>query len=84
MLSSCLNLAGCNSISCEAEKQSRQVLRRRFGVICPYLFFYDKRKKIQTCIVITIYYSTTAGAMISAVTEFQVLLYMTANTACFA
>lgn len=38
--------------------------RRRFGVICPYLFFYDKRKKIQTCIVITIYYSTTAGAMI--------------------
>ena len=38
MLSSCLNLAGCNSISYEAGKQSRQVLRRRFGVICPYLF----------------------------------------------
>ena len=54
MLSSCLNLAGCNFISYEAGKQSRQVLRRRFGVICPYLFFYDKRKKIQTCIVITI------------------------------
>ncbi len=33
MLSSCLNLAGCNSISYEAGKQSRQVLRRRFGVI---------------------------------------------------
>lgn len=27
MLSSCLNLAGCNSISYEAGKQSRQVLR---------------------------------------------------------
>ena len=70
MLSSCLNLAGCNSISYEAEKQSRQVLRRRFGVICPYLFLYDKRKKIQTCIVITIYYSTTLGTMIDAVAQF--------------
>lgn len=69
MLSSCLNLAGCNSISYEAGKQSRQVLRRRFGVICPYLFFYDKRKKIQTCIVITIYYSTTLSTMIGAVAQ---------------
>ena len=69
MLSSCLNLAGCNPISYEAGKQSRQVLRRRFGVICPYFFFYDKRKKIQTCIVITIFYSTTLSAMIVAVAQ---------------
>lgn len=84
MLPSCFNLAGCNSISYEAEKQSRQVLRRRFGVIRPYLFFSYKRKQIQTCIVVTVYYSTTVGAMISAVTEFQVLLDMTTSAACFA
>lgn len=84
MLSSCFNLAGCNTVPCEAGKQSRQVHRRRFGTICPYLFFYYKRKKIQTCIIVTVYYSTALFTMIGAIAQFQVLLDVTAYTTGFA
>ena len=37
MLPSCFNLAGCNPVQSESELQSRQVRRRKFGAICPYV-----------------------------------------------
>ena len=36
LLFSCFNLAGCNPIHRETGEQSRQVRRRRFGIIHPY------------------------------------------------
>ena len=39
-LFSCFNLAGCNPIHRETGEQSRQVRRRRFGIIRPYFVIY--------------------------------------------
>ena len=39
MLLSCFNLAGCNPVLYETGKQSRQVRRRKFGIIHPYLIY---------------------------------------------
>ena len=40
LLFSCFNLAGCNPIHRETGEQSRQVRRRRFGIIRPYFVIY--------------------------------------------
>ena len=40
MLFSCFNLAGCNPIHRETREQSRQVRRRRFGIIRPYFVIH--------------------------------------------
>ena len=39
-LFSCFNLASCNPIHRETGEQSRQVRRRRFGIIRPYFVIY--------------------------------------------
>ena len=39
-LFSCFNLAGCNPIHRETGEQSRQVRRRRFGIIRPYFVIH--------------------------------------------
>ena len=67
MLSSCLNLAGCYSVSFETRQQSRQVLRRKFGTIYPYSMITYKTKQIQACIVVTVKNSAALAATIGAV-----------------
>lgn len=44
-LPSCFNLAGCNPVQNESGVQSRQVRRRKFGIICPY-FVYDETEQV--------------------------------------
>ena len=51
-LSSCFNLAGCNPVRNESGLQSRQVRRRKFGIICPYV--WNKTEQVQSGVEVTI------------------------------
>ena len=51
-LPSCFNLAGCNPVHIEAGLQSRQVRRRKFGIICPYV--WNKTEQVQSGIEVSI------------------------------
>ena len=51
-LPSCFNLAGCNPVRNEAGLQSRQVRRRKFGIICPYV--WNKTEQVQSGIEVSI------------------------------
>ena len=51
-LPSCFNLAGCNPVHIEAGLQSRQVRRRKFGIICPYV--WNKTEQVQSGIEVSV------------------------------
>lgn len=59
-LFSCFNLAGCNPVRNEAGVQSRQVRRRKFGIICPYV--WNETEQVQSGIEVTVYDSATLRA----------------------
>ena len=60
MLPSCFNLAGCNPVRNESGLQSRQVHRRKFGIICPYV--WNKTEQVQSGIEVSVYDMATFRA----------------------
>lgn len=82
-LFSCFNLAGCNPVRNEAGVQSRQVRRRKFGIICPYV--WNETEQVQSGIEVTVDDSATLLAEEDAIAQTEVILlpsaYMTSLTA---
>ena len=62
MLPSWFNLAGCYSTPRKHREQSRQVRRRKFGIICPYWFMSDKTEDILCRIVVSVMHCTALRA----------------------
>ena len=52
-LPSCINLAGCNPIQSESGVQSRQVRRRKFGTIYPYVC-WNETEQVQSGIEVAV------------------------------
>ena len=82
-LFSCFNLAGCNPVRNEAGVQSRQVRRRKFGIICPYV--WNETEQVQSGIEVTVDGSATLRADKEAILQSEVILlpsaYMASLTA---
>ena len=76
-LPSCFNLAGCNPIQNEAGVQSRQVRRRKFGIICPY-FAVDETEQVLSGIEVTVNHRAAMWADESAVTEREFVMLLAA------
>jgi len=82
-LSSCFNLAGCNLVQSEAGVQSRQVRRRKFGIICPY-FAIDETEQVSGGIEVTVDHRAAMRAGVGTVTECEVITLMAADVARLA
>ena len=82
-LPSCFNLAGCNPVQSEAGVQSRQVRRRKFGIICPY-FAGDETEQVQSGIEVTVNHRAAMWADVGTVTEREVIMLMAAYVARLA
>ena len=82
-LPSCFNLAGCNPIQNEAGVQSRQVRRRKFGIICPYVLF-DETEQVQSGIEVTVNHRAAMWADVGTVAEREFIMFMAAYVARLA
>ena len=82
-LPSCFDLAGCNPVQSEAGVQSRQVRRRKFGIICPY-FVCDETEQVSGGIEVAVNHSAAMWADVGAVTEREVVALRAAAGACLA
>lgn len=82
MLPSCFNLAGCNPVRNESGLQSRQVRRRKFGIICPYV--WNKTEQVQSGIEVSVYDMATFRADKYSVPKSEVIFLLATIGASFA